>query len=109
MSNNPAIPARTLSLRKQVSQEATVVRCIGRLTIETTTVLKTEVQPLLGNKQRVILDLTDLAYMDSAGLGVVVGLYISAKRAGCELQMVNVSPRIQEVLGMTKIGSLFGA
>ena len=85
------------------------MRCTGRLTIETSQLLKTEVRSLLQNKCRVILDLTDLAQMDSSGLGVLVGLYISAKRAGCELQLVNLSPRIRELLSMTNIVSLFEA
>ena len=109
MSTDHAIPVHTLTLHTSAEEGATLVRCTGRLTIETSEILKTEVRPLLGNKCRVILDLTDLAQMDSTGLGALVGLYISAKRAGCELQLVNLSPRIRELLSMTNIVSLFEA
>ena len=109
MSADHAIPIHTLTLHTSTEQDATVVRCAGRLTIETSEILKKEVRPLLANKCRVILDLTDLAQMDSTGLGALVGLYISAKRAGCELQLVNLSPRIRELLSMTNIVSLFEA
>lgn len=109
MSSDSAIPAHTLKLHTSAEEGATVVRCTGRLTIETSEILKTEVRPLFGNKCRVILDLTDLAHMDSTGLGALVGLYISAKRAGCELQLVNLSPRIRELLSMTNIILLFEA
>jgi len=85
------------------------VLCTGRLTSETSVLLKTEVKALLLVKRRVILDLTELGYMDSAGLGTLVGLYISAKKAGCELQLVNLSPRIRELLGMSHLLSVFEA
>jgi anti-anti-sigma factor len=71
--------------------------------------LKTEVKPLLLTKRRVILDLTDLAHMDSSGLGALVALYISAKGAKCQLQLVNLSPRIRELLSITNVLSVFEA
>lgn len=107
MSTDPAIPIHTLNLETLTADGATTVRCTGRLTIDTSPYLKTEVRPLLQNKCRVILDLTDLSLMDSSGLGALVGLYISAKRTGCELQLINLSPRIRELLSMTNIVSLF--
>jgi anti-anti-sigma factor len=85
------------------------VRCTGRLIAETSPLLKNEVKPLLPNKRRVILDLTELSYMDSSGLGALVGLYISAKKSSCELQLVNLSPRIRELLGVTTLLSVFEA
>ncbi len=59
MSADHAIPVHTLTLHTSAEEGATVVRCTGRLTIETSEILKTEVRPLLGNKCRVVLDLTD--------------------------------------------------
>ncbi|MGA8103744.1 MAG: STAS domain-containing protein [Candidatus Acidiferrales bacterium] len=109
MATDPLIAARTLNLHTSASEDATVVRCSGRLTSETSLLLKAEVKVLLLVKRRVILDLTELGYMDSAGLGALVGLYISAKKAGCELQLVNLSPRIRELLGMSHLLSVFEA
>ena len=83
------------------------MRCKGRLTVETAAHLKTEVKALLPKKKRLILDFTELAYMDSSGLGTLVGLYISAKGAKCELQLLNLSPRIRELLGMTNVLAVF--
>ena len=100
-------PANVLTLQMSASEDANVVRCTGRLNIETAPLLKTEVKPLLLPRRRVILDLTDLTHMDSAGLGALVGLYISAKSAGCELELVNLTPRIRELLSMTNLLSLF--
>jgi anti-anti-sigma factor len=106
-SGNSSIGERTLNLHTYAWEDATVVRCTGRLTTETSPLLKAEVKALLPNKRRVILDLTDLAHMDSSGLGALVGLYISAKGAGCGLQLVNLSPRIRELLSLTNVLSVF--
>ena len=67
------------------------------------------VKALLPKNRRVILDLTDLGYMDSSGLGTLVGLYISAKGANCRLELVNLSPRIRELLSLTNVLSIFEA
>lgn len=102
----PPLPTRTLNLHTYAWEDATVVRCTGRLTMETAPQLKSEVKPLLPNQRRVILDLTDLAYMDSSGLGTLVGLYISAKSAKCELQLHNLSPRVRELLSLSSLLSV---
>jgi anti-sigma B factor antagonist len=106
-AGDASIGARTLSLHTYAWEDATVVCCTGRLTTETSALLKTEVKPLLLNKRRVILDLTELAHMDSSGLGALVGLYITAKGASCTLQLVNLSPRIRELLSLTNVLSVF--
>jgi anti-anti-sigma factor len=103
----PAISPHTLNLHTYAWEEATVVSCTGRLTAETSPLLKVEVKALLPNKRRVILDLTDLVHMDSSGLGTLVALYISAKGARCELQLVNLTPRIRDLLALTNVLSVF--
>jgi anti-anti-sigma factor len=50
-----------------------------------------------------ILDLTEVPYMDSAGLGIVVGHYVSRQRKGIRLIAVGVGPRVRELLKMTKL------
>jgi anti-sigma B factor antagonist len=106
VSSQPLLPP-TLGLHTYAWEDATVVRCTGRLTAETSPLLKTEVKALLPNKRRVILDLTELGYMDSSGLGALVAIYISAKSAKCELQLLNLSPRIRELLSLANLLSVF--
>jgi anti-sigma B factor antagonist len=57
--------------------------------------------------KRIVLDLTDLTHMDSSGLGTVVRLYVSAKSAGCALELINRGPRIRQLLGVTNLLSVF--
>ena len=90
-------------------EDAIVVQCTGRLTVDDSPALKAEVKGLLPHQKRVVLDLTALSYMDSSGLGTIVSLYVSAKGAGCDLQLVNLNTRIRELLGITNVLSVFEA
>jgi len=86
---------------------ATVVHCRGRLIAGTTSILQSEVKPLLLQGKRVVLDLTGLIRMDSMGLGTVVGLAVSAKRAGCQLELVNLGKQIRQLFAITNLLTLF--
>ena len=72
-----------------------------------TDVLWTEVSRQIPDTARIVLDLTDLAYMDSRGLGMLIRLFVSAKSAGCDLELINLSPRIRELFGVTNLLSVF--
>ena len=100
------MPTTGLNLRTYEWEGATVVQCTGRLTLDNAGLLKEEVKGLLAGQKRVIVDLTALSYMDSSGMGTMIGLYVSAKNAGCELQLVNLNTRIRELLGTAKVLSI---
>jgi anti-anti-sigma factor len=51
----------------------------------------------------VVLDFSGVNYLDSSGLGMIVGLFISAKKSGCQLRFVNLSPRVKEIFTMTRL------
>ena len=69
--------------------------------------LQAAVKPLFQKHKRVVLDLTDLAYMDSMGVGSVVALYVSSKASGCHLELINFSRKIRDLLSITNVLSLF--
>jgi anti-anti-sigma factor len=54
-----------------------------------------------------VLDLSDLKHTDSMGLGALVRLYVSAKSAGCSLELMHLSKQIQHLLGLTNMLSVF--
>jgi anti-anti-sigma factor len=84
--------------------EVTIVRCHGRLVSDTTAKIKDVVHPLLGHHGRIIIDLGDVAQLDSSGLGTLVGLKASAVRQGlCLLDFSNMTPRILELLRITNL------
>lgn len=99
------------SLELKIREEddgVAVVACSGRLVAGVTEVLYTEVKALIRRDRRVVLDLTDLAQMDSMGLGTIVRLYASARSGGCQLELVNLSARVRELFGITGLFSVFG-
>jgi anti-sigma B factor antagonist len=98
----------SLSLRIREDGDAVVVACSGRLVAGVTDLLYSEVKALILRDRLVVLDLTDLSQMDSMGLGTIVRLYASAKSAGCDLELINLSARVRELFGITGLFSVFG-
>lgn len=107
MSAN-AVPFRRLRTRTVVNQSETVVRCSGRLTSEYAEEFKDDVRKLIPGAKLVVLDFTQLEYMDSSGIGAVVRLYVSAKKENCELRLVNFNQRIRDLLGLSGLLKIFG-
>lgn len=70
-------------------------------------VLYSAVKRLIPECKRIVLDMTDMTLVDSMGLGMLVRLYVSAKSAGCELQMVNLGKRVRDLLALTNLLSVF--
>ena len=62
---------------------------------------------MLPHTKRIVLDLTGLTYMDSMGLGAIASLYVSARTAGCRLELINLSKRVRELFSITNMLSLF--
>ncbi len=107
MAANPAVPAPELSFEIEKTPNETTIRCTGRIVSSTTDSLKTAVRPAFTESKTVVLDLTRVNYLDSSGLGAIVGLYVSAKRAGSTLRLINLSPRVKEIFSMTRLAPLF--
>lgn len=108
MSSDPA-PAPTYGLRLQISpwEEALIVRCVGRITVEHTSELKSRVRALIPTTKGIILDLREVSHLDSAGIGTLVGLYVSAKKANCEFRLANYNHAVRNVLGLTRLLFIF--
>jgi anti-sigma B factor antagonist len=96
-----------LTLATSSEGDATIVRCTGKLVAGSTSMLKAEIRSLIPASKRIVLDLTELSYMDSSGLGTIIGLYVSAKGAGTRLEMINLSNRVHELFSITNVLSLF--
>jgi anti-sigma B factor antagonist len=101
-------PARTSELNLTINRTPTetIVHCAGTITSETTQSLKTAVKPLFSESKSVVLDLTNVRYMDSSGLGTIVGLYVSAKAADSQLKLINLNQHLKEVFSITRLGQV---
>jgi anti-sigma B factor antagonist len=105
MATKPA-PIPKLNLTTDRTPTEATVRCTGEITLETTELLRTTVKPLLSQSKMVALDLANVSYMDSSGLGTIVGLLASAKTASCRLKLINVNQRLKELLSITRLNEL---
>ena len=86
----------------------TTLKCHGKLVSETAGQLKELVKPMIPQRGRIVIDLSDVAYLDSSGLGSLVGLKVSAVKEGyCRLELVNMSPRVMELLRITNLAQMF--
>ncbi len=107
MSPAADIPLPQFTIEVEPRPDATVVHCRGLLVAGLTGILQTEVKPLLVEHARVVLDLTDLTRLDSMGLGSLVSLVVSAKRAGCQLELVNLGKQVRQIFAITNLFTLF--
>jgi anti-sigma B factor antagonist len=84
------------------------VKCRGQLVAGTSGTIKDVVKPLIADCAHIILDIGDVTYVDSMGLGALVGLKVSANDRGlCKLEVENLSRRVQELVRITGLTELF--
>jgi len=97
------LPQPTLTLAVEKTPDEATVRCSGRITMENADQLRDTARKLIAENKRLVVDLSDVSYLDSSGLGMIVGLYVSAKRAKCQLKLINLSPRVKEIFTLTRL------
>lgn len=107
MAANPLFPPQLLELETRRAEDALTVVCHGRITSQTTNLLQDRVRALVPQEKRIVLDLGDVDYMDSSGLGALIGVYVSVTRHGGQLRLVHLNERIMQLLRITKLLSVF--
>lgn len=70
--------------------------------------LRDAVRNLLAEgKKKIILNLAEVDYIDSSGVGELVGAFTTVRNAGGELKLLNLSQKVQDVLYVTKLYTVF--
>ncbi|MGB2634011.1 MAG: STAS domain-containing protein [Candidatus Acidiferrum sp.] len=103
----PSSSTRGFRVHCYEHEDALVAECHGKLTFENTQVLKDSVRERIPGHKRIVIDLKEVPQVDSSGLGAVVGLYVSARTRGCQLEVVNASQQVRDLFSMTNLLSLF--
>jgi anti-sigma B factor antagonist len=106
---SPDQTAPRFSIELEPRADAVVAHCHGLLVAGQTELLHDQVKPLLAERKLVVLDLTQLTRLDSMGIGSIVSLAVSAKRAGCEFELVNLGKQIRQLFRITNLFTLFEA
>ena len=58
-------------------------------------------------QQKILLNLAEVPYVDSAGLGEIVRCYTTVSKAGGKLKLINLTKKIQDLLSITKLLTVF--
>jgi len=86
----------------------TVVYCSGRIVFgEEAADLRERVKEMLVTVHQIVLNLGGVSYIDSGGLGTLVGLYTSARAGGGEIKLANLTQRVRDQLQITKLVTVF--
>jgi anti-sigma B factor antagonist len=98
-----------MQIDERVVDNVTVLDLKGKITLgEGDEALKDKINSLvLQDRKRILLNLEDVPYIDSAGLGEIVRTYTTVSRQGGQLKLVNLTNRITDLLSITKLLTVF--
>ncbi len=86
----------------------TVVACQGRIVLgEESAGMRDTLKRALTSSRHLVLDLSGVSYIDSSGLGTLVGVYSSARANGADIKLAGLNPRLRDLLQITKLVTVF--
>ena len=87
----------------------TILDLSGRITLgEGSVVLRDAVHDALAKgSKKILLNLGDISYIDSSGIGELVSAFTSVKNQGGELKLLNLTRKVQDLLQITKLYTVF--
>jgi anti-sigma B factor antagonist len=106
MTQDAAARAHELTFETRHGETETTIICTGKIVSATSALLVHEIQPLIPKTKRLVLDLTNVSYVDSSGIGALVRLWVSTKKANCEFKVVNLSERIKGLLRISNLSKI---
>ena len=98
-----------LSIKDREVGDVTILDLSGKITIgEGSVQLREAVRRLLDDgKKKILLNLGDVAYVDSSGIGELVSSYTTTNNQGGHLKLLNLTKKIQDLLMITKLLTVF--
>jgi anti-sigma B factor antagonist len=98
-----------MQIEERAVGDVMVLDLKGRITLgEGDELLKDKVNSLINQGQKkLVLNLADVPYIDSAGLGEIVRTYTTVSRQGGSLKLLNLTKRITDLLSITKLLTVF--
>lgn len=98
-----------LTIKVRDHQSVVILDLLGRIVLgPETQALREQVGQLLSEgKKRILLNLADVSYVDSAGVGTIVNAYTSATRQGGGVKLLNLVNRPRETLQLTRLLTVF--
>jgi len=98
-----------MTITERKSGDVTIMDVEGKILLgEGDVQLKRKIDEMIERKEtKLLLNLANVPYMDSGGLGEIVRSYTTVKRAGGELKLLNATKRISDLLTITKLITVF--
>jgi anti-sigma B factor antagonist len=98
-----------MDIKERVVDGVSILDLSGKIVLgEGDVQIKERIRDLLSDGQRkILLNLGDVSYIDSAGLGSLISSYATTKREGGQLKLVNLTKRVQDLLAITKLITVF--
>jgi anti-sigma B factor antagonist len=98
-----------MDIKERVVDGVSVLDLSGKIVLgEGDGQVRERIKDLLSDGQKkILLNLGDVTYVDSAGLGALISSYTTTKREGGQLKLVNLTKRIQDLLAITKLITVF--
>jgi anti-sigma B factor antagonist len=98
-----------LAIASREVDGVTVLDLSGRITLgEGSVQLRDAIRDLIGKGQKkILLDLGDVNYIDSSGLGEMVSAYTTAKNQGAAVKLLKLTKKVHDLLQLTKLYTVF--
>src|ERR1700736_1698814 len=110
-------PLRPSGLKLQLEEKPSenIIHCKGKITAENLELFQREIRDLMPESRdpiaaiayRIVLDLSNVTHVDSSGLGALLGVWTAARDKGCDLEIANLNPRVEKLVEMTKLDTVF--
>jgi len=101
----------SLKINIREKPEAVILDLDGRITLgESLSELRDTIREAIsGDQKNLILNLADVNYIDSSGLGQLIGSYAAVKNRGGQMRLLNLQTRVKDLLQVTKLLTVFDA
>lgn len=100
-----------LTIKTRQEGNVTVLDLGGKITLgESTGILREELRKLMAEgKKNIVLNMKDVTYVDSAGLGELVGAYTTATNQGGAVKLLHLQGKMKDLMQITKLHTIFPA
>ena len=99
----------SMKIKTRQVDGVTIMDCSGRITLgEGSVTLRDAVRDLLGKgSKQILLNLGDVTYIDSSGIGELVSAFTTVRNQGGDLKLLNLTKKVHDLLQITKLYTVF--
>ena len=103
------LKAVSATLNTRQVGDVTVIDCAGRITLgEGSSTLRDTIRDLSGKgNKKILLNLAEISYIDSSGIGELVSSFTTVSNAGGSMKLLKLTKRVQDLLQITKLYTVF--